>query len=61
MASRRYPRVSRLWRTPARLPASSYRINLKGRWLEESGCMTRMLITVAVECARIVTETEINV
>ncbi|BES83369.1 SymE family type I addiction module toxin [Pectobacterium araliae] len=36
-------------------------INLKGRWLEESGFMTGMPITVTVERGRIVIETEINV
>ncbi|KHN49146.1 SymE family type I addiction module toxin [Pectobacterium fontis] len=35
-------------------------INLEGRWLEESGFMTGMPITVAVERGRIVIETEIN-
>ncbi|WP_334584158.1 SymE family type I addiction module toxin [Pectobacterium cacticida] len=35
-------------------------INLKDRWLEESGFMTGMLITVTVERGRIVIETEIN-
>ncbi|WP_425606643.1 SymE family type I addiction module toxin [Pectobacterium araliae] len=35
--------------------------NLKGRWLEESGFMTGMPITVTVERGRIVIETEINV
>ncbi|AYH02949.1 type I toxin-antitoxin system SymE family toxin [Pectobacterium parmentieri] len=35
-------------------------INLKGRWLEESGFMTGMPITVTVERGRIVIETEIN-
>lgn len=36
-------------------------INLKGRWLEDSGFMTGMPITVTVERGRIVIETEINV
>ncbi|AYH46269.1 hypothetical protein B6N31_00285 [Dickeya fangzhongdai] len=36
-------------------------VNLKGRWLEESGFMTGMPITVTVERGRIVIETEINV
>ncbi|MFJ5341789.1 SymE family type I addiction module toxin [Pectobacterium sp. CHL-2024] len=35
-------------------------INLKGRWLEASGFMTGMPITVTVERGRIVIETEIN-
>ncbi|MGQ7746916.1 SymE family type I addiction module toxin [Pectobacterium brasiliense] len=35
-------------------------INLKGRWLEASGFMTGMPITVTVERERIVIETEIN-
>ncbi|QTF07876.1 type I toxin-antitoxin system SymE family toxin [Brenneria izadpanahii] len=35
-------------------------INLKGRWLEESGFMTGMPITVTVEWGRIVIESEIN-
>lgn len=35
-------------------------INLKGRWLEESGFMTGMPITVTVERGRLVIETEIN-
>ncbi|WP_254901620.1 SymE family type I addiction module toxin [Lonsdalea britannica] len=39
-------------------PASA--VNLKSRWLEESGFMTEMPITVTVERGRIVIETEIN-
>ncbi|MFP1723837.1 SymE family type I addiction module toxin [Lonsdalea quercina] len=35
-------------------------INLKGRWLEESGFMTGMPITVTVERGKLVIETEIN-
>ncbi|PWC09223.1 type I toxin-antitoxin system SymE family toxin [Brenneria roseae subsp. americana] len=35
-------------------------INLKGRWLEESGFMTGMPITITVERERLVIETEIN-
>ncbi|MCG8711115.1 type I toxin-antitoxin system SymE family toxin [Brenneria sp. 4F2] len=35
-------------------------INLKGRWLEESGFMTGMPITVTVEQGRLVIEAEIN-
>ncbi|MDX5630937.1 MULTISPECIES: SymE family type I addiction module toxin [unclassified Brenneria] len=35
-------------------------INLKGRWLEESGFVTSMPITVTVERGRIVIETGIN-
>ncbi|MFP1767485.1 SymE family type I addiction module toxin [Lonsdalea quercina] len=35
-------------------------MNLKGRWLEVSGFMTGMPITVTVERGRIVIETEIN-
>nr|WP_310793623.1 SymE family type I addiction module toxin [Pectobacterium parmentieri] len=35
-------------------------ISLKGRWLEESGFITGMPITVTVERGRIVIETEIN-
>ncbi|MCL6358401.1 type I toxin-antitoxin system SymE family toxin, partial [Pectobacterium parmentieri] len=35
-------------------------INLKGRWLEASGFMTGMPITVTVERGRLVIETEIN-
>ncbi|POE01741.1 type I toxin-antitoxin system SymE family toxin [Pectobacterium aquaticum] len=35
-------------------------MNLKGRWLEESGFMTGMPITVTVERGRIVIEVEIN-
>ncbi|MBN3187162.1 type I addiction module toxin, SymE family [Pectobacterium brasiliense] len=34
--------------------------NLKGRWLEVSGFMAGMLITITVERGRIVIETEIN-
>ncbi|QLL95410.1 type I toxin-antitoxin system SymE family toxin [Pectobacterium carotovorum] len=36
-------------------------MNLKGRWLEESGFMAGMPIAVMVERGRIVIETEINV
>ncbi|MFP1723839.1 SymE family type I addiction module toxin [Lonsdalea quercina] len=35
-------------------------INLKGRWLEESGFITGMPITITVERGRLVIETEIN-
>ncbi|MCY9850003.1 MULTISPECIES: SymE family type I addiction module toxin [Pectobacterium] len=35
-------------------------ISLKGRWLEESGFMTGMVIMVMVERGRNVSETEIN-
>ncbi|MFP1910270.1 SymE family type I addiction module toxin [Lonsdalea quercina] len=35
-------------------------INLKGRWLEESGFMTGMPITVTIERGRLVIVTEIN-
>ncbi|MEQ9770326.1 SymE family type I addiction module toxin [Pectobacterium jejuense] len=35
-------------------------MNLKGRWLEDSGFITGMPITVTVECGRIIIETEIN-
>ncbi|MDX5631091.1 MULTISPECIES: SymE family type I addiction module toxin [unclassified Brenneria] len=35
-------------------------INLKGRWLEESGFITGMPITITVEQGRIVIETGIN-
>ncbi|MBN3265633.1 SymE family type I addiction module toxin [Pectobacterium brasiliense] len=35
-------------------------INLKGRWLEESGFMTGMPITITVERGRLIIETEIN-
>ncbi|PWD56532.1 hypothetical protein DF211_22420 [Pectobacterium parmentieri] len=35
-------------------------INLKGRWLEESGFMTGMPITMTVERGRLIIETEIN-
>ncbi|MEQ9939373.1 SymE family type I addiction module toxin [Pectobacterium polonicum] len=35
-------------------------MNLKGRWLEESGFMTGMPITVTVERGRIAIETEID-
>ncbi|MFP1724175.1 SymE family type I addiction module toxin [Lonsdalea quercina] len=41
-------------------PNPSSAINLKGRWLEESGFITGMPITVTVERGRIVIETEIN-
>ncbi|KAA8999062.1 type I toxin-antitoxin system SymE family toxin [Affinibrenneria salicis] len=41
-------------------PNPSSAINLKGRWLEASGFMTGMPITVTVERGRIVIETEIN-
>nr|WP_247687977.1 SymE family type I addiction module toxin [Pectobacterium versatile] len=37
-----------------------YAINLKGRWLEESGFITGMHVTVTVERGRIIIETEIN-
>ncbi|WP_338154644.1 SymE family type I addiction module toxin [Pectobacterium versatile] len=37
-----------------------YAINLKGRWLEESGFITGMSVTVTVERDRIIIETEIN-
>ncbi|WP_223257649.1 SymE family type I addiction module toxin [Pectobacterium peruviense] len=35
-------------------------INLKGIWLEESGFITRMPVTVTVERGRIIIETQIN-
>ncbi|MCA6918043.1 type I toxin-antitoxin system SymE family toxin, partial [Pectobacterium versatile] len=35
-------------------------INLKGRWLEESGFITGMPVTVTVERGRIIIETQIN-
>ncbi|MBI0520918.1 type I toxin-antitoxin system SymE family toxin [Pectobacterium parmentieri] len=35
-------------------------MNLKGRWLEESGFITGMPITITVERSRLVIETEIN-
>ncbi|WP_338326606.1 SymE family type I addiction module toxin [Pectobacterium versatile] len=35
-------------------------MNLKGRWLEESGFITGMSVTVTVERDRIIIETEIN-
>jgi toxic protein SymE len=42
------------------LPNTPSAINLKGRWLEESGFMTGMPIAITVERGRIVIETEIN-
>ncbi|WP_416053989.1 SymE family type I addiction module toxin [Pectobacterium parmentieri] len=35
-------------------------INLKGCWLEESGFITGMPVTVTVERGRIIIETQIN-
>ncbi|WP_413556456.1 SymE family type I addiction module toxin [Brenneria sp. L3-3Z] len=35
-------------------------MNIKGRWLEETGFLTGMPITVTVERGRIVIETGIN-
>ncbi|MFP1892171.1 SymE family type I addiction module toxin [Lonsdalea quercina] len=35
-------------------------INLKSRWLEECGFITRMPVTITVERGRIVIETQIN-
>nr|WP_095522166.1 SymE family type I addiction module toxin [Pectobacterium parmentieri] len=35
-------------------------MNLKGRWLEESGFMTGMPITITVERGGLVIEAEIN-
>ncbi|MFP1868240.1 SymE family type I addiction module toxin [Lonsdalea quercina] len=35
-------------------------INLKGYWLEESGFITGMPVTVTVERGRIIIETQIN-
>ncbi|QHP81506.1 type I toxin-antitoxin system SymE family toxin [Pectobacterium odoriferum] len=35
-------------------------INLKGRWLEESGFITGMPVNVTVERGRIIIETQIN-
>ncbi|UVO10541.1 type I toxin-antitoxin system SymE family toxin [Pectobacterium polonicum] len=35
-------------------------INLKGRWLEESGFITGMPITVTLERVRIIIEAQIN-
>ncbi|MCG8708029.1 type I toxin-antitoxin system SymE family toxin [Brenneria sp. 4F2] len=35
-------------------------INLKGRWLEESGFITGMPVTVTVVRGRIIIETQIN-
>ncbi|AYH12180.1 SymE family type I addiction module toxin [Pectobacterium parmentieri] len=35
-------------------------INFKGRWLEESGFITGMPVTVTVERGRIIIETQIN-
>ncbi|MFP1762736.1 SymE family type I addiction module toxin [Lonsdalea quercina] len=39
-------------------PASA--INLKSRWLEESGFITGMPVTVTVERGRVIIETQIN-
>ncbi|WP_235319722.1 SymE family type I addiction module toxin [Pectobacterium fontis] len=39
-------------------PTPPSAINLKGRWLEESGFITRMIVTV--ERGRIIIETQIN-
>ncbi|WP_410522770.1 SymE family type I addiction module toxin [Pectobacterium sp. HCp5_1] len=54
-------------RTPIALPAPHNgksnppsAINLKGRWLEESGFITGMPVTVTVERGRIIIETQIN-
>ncbi|QDX99268.1 type I toxin-antitoxin system SymE family toxin [Pectobacterium carotovorum subsp. carotovorum] len=41
-------------------PNPSSAINLKGRWLEESGFITGMPVTVTVERGRIIIETQIN-
>ncbi|MDE8757552.1 SymE family type I addiction module toxin [Pectobacterium polaris] len=35
-------------------------LRLKGRWLEESGFITGMPVTVTVERGRIIIETQIN-
>ncbi|WWS37409.1 SymE family type I addiction module toxin [Pectobacterium brasiliense] len=35
-------------------------INLKGRWLEESGFITEMPVTITVERGRIIIETQTN-
>ncbi|UCZ81737.1 type I toxin-antitoxin system SymE family toxin [Pectobacterium carotovorum] len=35
-------------------------MNLKGRWLEESGFITGMPVTVTVEWGKIIIETQIN-
>ncbi|MBA0215643.1 SymE family type I addiction module toxin [Pectobacterium brasiliense] len=35
-------------------------INLKGRWLEESGFITGMPVTATVERGGIISETQIN-
>ncbi|MEQ9885897.1 SymE family type I addiction module toxin [Pectobacterium zantedeschiae] len=35
-------------------------MHLKGRWLEESGFMTGMPITITVDRGRIIVETQIN-
>ncbi|UKY59737.1 MULTISPECIES: SymE family type I addiction module toxin [Pectobacterium] len=35
-------------------------INLKGRWLEESGFITRIPVTVTVKQGKIIIKTQIN-
>ncbi|RYC39814.1 hypothetical protein DEH81_17810 [Pectobacterium zantedeschiae] len=35
-------------------------MHLKGRWLEESGFMTEIPITITVERGKLIIETEIN-
>ncbi|MFT8212364.1 MAG: SymE family type I addiction module toxin [Symbiopectobacterium sp.] len=41
-------------------PNSLFTINHKGHWLEESGFITGMPVTVTVERGRIIIETQIN-
>ncbi|WP_411570749.1 SymE family type I addiction module toxin [Pectobacterium cacticida] len=45
-------------RIVCKIPTSA--INLKDRWLEESGFMTGMPITITVEWGRLIIEMEIN-
>ncbi|WP_407072542.1 SymE family type I addiction module toxin [Pectobacterium brasiliense] len=41
-------------------PSLPSAINLKGRWLEESGFITEMPVTITVERGRIIIETQTN-
>ncbi|MCL6331232.1 type I toxin-antitoxin system SymE family toxin [Pectobacterium carotovorum subsp. carotovorum] len=66
MPPRRFAKAWGFWFLPHAIPSYSKKLhppsatNLKGRWLEVSGFITGMLITITVERGRIVIETEIN-
>ncbi|WP_104213088.1 SymE family type I addiction module toxin [Pectobacterium brasiliense] len=66
MPPRRFDGAWGFWFFPHAIPSYSKKLhppsatNLKGRWLEVSGLMAGVSITVMVERGRNVIETEIN-